>query len=377
MPSIAYYLVVKGKDRKLKYETRYNLVMTALQQGIKPTARFFGVSRNMFRKWLRRFQALRIAGLEELSRAPKRIPHKTDTKMEALAIELKKRLPRFGSRRLKHDFGLKCSHGALLDRIFRQHSLIKRRKRKRQRQNDLRAEKARYKAFERTCNDTKYLTDIPEYWTQAKTLCLPWFQYSHRDVRTGVMLLGYADELSLSHATIFAETVIHWYQSHQIKLEGSTWSYDGGSEYIGSANAKRNSSYQEVLVRVGINGLEIPKTTYNAEVETIHNTIEFEFFEIERFINREDFFKKVTAYQLWYNCLRKNCYRNNKSPLEILKEIAPEINPKLLLLPVIDLDLALENRLTLNSPNSLVGGHDVPRYARRDKILLDKCIVLR
>jgi transposase-like protein len=362
MPPIAYYSVVKGKDQNLKYETRYNLVMTALQQGIKSTARFFGVSRNTVRKWLRRYQTSKITGLEELSRAPKRIPHKTGVRTEARAIELKKRLPRFGAKRLKRDFGLNCSHGAL-DRIFRQHSLIKRRKRKRQRQNDLRGEKARYKAFERTCNDTKHLTDIPEYWTQAKNLSLPWFQYSHRDVRTGVMLLGYADELSLSHATIFAETVIHWYQSHQIKLEGSTWSYDGGSEYIGSANAKRNSSYQEVLAKVGINGLAIRKTTYNAEVETIHNTIEFEFFEIERFTGREDFFKKATAYQLWYNCLRKNCYRNDKSPLEILKEIAPEIDPKVLLLPVIDLDLVMENRLTLNSPSSLAGGHDVPRYA--------------
>ena len=178
------------------------------------------------------------------------------------------------------------------------------------------------------------------------------------------MLLGYADELSLSHATIFAETVIYWYQSHGIELVQSIWSYDGGSEYIGSANAKRNSSYQEILAKVGINGLEIRKTTYNAEVETIHNTIEFEFFEVERFTSREDFFNKVTAYQLWYNCLRKNCYRNDKSPLEILKEIAPEIDPKVLLLPVIDLDLVLENRLILNSQSSLVGGHYVPWHAR-------------
>ena len=371
MPPIAYYSVVKGKDQKLKYETRYNLVMIALQQGIKPTARFFSVSRNTVRKWLRRYQASKIAGLEEFSRAPKQIPHKTDAKTEAIAIELKKRLPRFGSRRLKRDFELNCSHGAL-DRIFRQHCLIKRRKRKRQRQNDLRTEKARYKAFERTCNDTKHLTDIPEYWTQAKNLSLPWFQYSHRDVRTGVMFLGYADELSLSHATIFAETVIQWYQSNGIELLQSIWSYDSGSEYIGSANAKRQSSYQEVLTRVGINGLQIRKTTYNAEVETIHNTVEFEFFEVERFKDRVDFFKKASAYQLWYNCLRKNCYRKDKSPLEILKEIAPEIDPRILLLPVIDLDLVMENQLTLNSPSFLVGGHNVPRYARLLKVFLDK-----
>ena len=362
-PAIGYFTVIRGKDADLKYETRHGLVQMALNTGIKATTRFYAVSRNTVRKWLRRYQVSRIAGLEELSRAPKRIPHKTNALTEALVVAVKERRRRFGSRRLKRDFDLPCSHSTL-DRIYRAHNLLKRRKRKRERRNDLRQEKARLHAFERTCNDTKHLTDIPEYWTQARLLGLPWFQYSHRDVRTGTMLLGFANDLSLSHATVFAELVIKWYQQHQVDLTGSTWNHDGGSEFIGAWNAKEKSSYQRALAAAGINGLQIPKTTYNAEVETIHNTIEFEFFEVERFRNRAEFFRKASSYQWWYNCVRKNGYRQNQSPREILAKVAPKINPSILLLPAIDLDLALEQKVSYTMRCRREGGHDVPRPAR-------------
>jgi transposase-like protein len=362
---IGYYAVVCGKDPKLKYEVRHSLVQMALSQGIKATARFYQVSRNTVRKWLRRYRESRIVGLEEHSRAPKRIPHRTDAATEAWVVAVKEKRRRFGSRRLKRDFNLPCSHSAL-DRIYHAHDLIRRRKRKRQRRNDLRAEKARLRPFERTCNDTKHLTDIPEYWPQARLLGLPWFQYSHRDIRTGVMLLGFADELSLSHSTLFAELVIEWYRQHQIDLVGSMWNHDGGSEFIGAWNAKHKSSYQQALTAAKIDGFQIPKTTYNAEVETIHNTIEFEFFEVERFRDRSDFFQKATSYQWWYNCNRKNGYRQDKSPREILEEIAPEIDSHVLLLPAIDLDSALDVKVTCCMANgeSAQGGHDVPRPAQ-------------
>jgi transposase-like protein len=101
---IGYYAVVCGKDPKLKYEVRHSLVQMALSQSIKAAARFYQVSRNTVRKWLRRYQESRIVGLEEHSRAPKRIPHRTDAATEARVVAIKKKLRRFGSRRLKRDF---------------------------------------------------------------------------------------------------------------------------------------------------------------------------------------------------------------------------------------------------------------------------------
>ena len=57
--------------------------------------------------------------------------------------------------------------------------------------------------------------------------------------------MGNADELSLTHATNFAETVNQRYQSNGIELVQSISTHEGGSEKIRSANAKQQSNYQE------------------------------------------------------------------------------------------------------------------------------------
>ncbi|MEJ2744198.1 MAG: hypothetical protein P8123_00680 [bacterium] len=71
--------------------------------------------------------------------------------------------------------------------------------------------------------------------------------------------------------------------------------------------------------------------------------IEDEFFDIESFRNRKDFFSKVNTYQNFFNLARKNGSRNYKSPLELLTEKASSLNPEILCLPVLDLDLALSS----------------------------------
>ncbi len=209
-------------------------------------------------------------------------------------------------------------------------------------------------------NDTKHLHDIAEYWPQARRLRLPWYEYSHRDVRTRTVFLGFAKELSLSHAAAFTEVLVAWYRLHGVRLRDGVWLHDGGSEYIGSWQAKEPSAFQRLLAEAGIRSLEIPKTTWNAEVETIHNTIEFEFFGVDRFRDRRDFFCKASGYQLWYNLERKNCNRDNKSPREILAEVAPQVDQGVLLLPALDLDGLLALRVSYETRKRQAGGHDVP-----------------
>jgi len=363
MPPIAYFNVVRGKDQRLKYETRYHMVIQADGSGIKPTARYYGVSRNTVRKWLRRYRQNHVSGLTEQSRAPHHIPHKTSRKVAARVIRIKRRLRRYGSKRLVRDYSPGCGHSAF-ERICREKHLMRSRKRRRVRRNDLRALKARYRFGRRTCNDTKHLDDIPEYWPQAIRRGLPLFQYSHRDVRTGAMFLGFANELSLTHAATFTGVLTAWYRAHGVRLRGAVWLHDGGSEYIGSVKAKHPSAFQLALAAAGIRGLQIPKTTYNAEVETIHNTIEFEFFEVERFLDRADFFAKASGYQLWYNCERRNCNRHDQSPLEILRRVAPAVDQRVLLLPALDLDALVDRQVTSIVAAMRKGGHDVPGPAR-------------
>jgi len=73
------------------------MVMPAQDSGIKPAVRHFDVFRNTVRKWLRRYQRSRIAGLPGLSRVPHHIPPKTAAKTKAKVIRLKWRLRKSGS----------------------------------------------------------------------------------------------------------------------------------------------------------------------------------------------------------------------------------------------------------------------------------------
>ena len=248
-------------------------------------------------------------------------------------------------------------------RILKEQGLLHRRKRKRQRRNDLREIKAQWRVGQVTCTDTKDLSDLPAYWVQMKRLGLPAWQYTWREVRSGLMFLGYAQERSLQHATVFAETILAWTSEQGMELEGSRWQTDGGSEFIGSWQAKKKSDFIKVLERHKISHFQIPKTTYNADVETTHNLIELEFFDIERFKDREDFFTKVSTYQRWFNILRKNSYKANKSPLDILREAAPEISTAIVKLPALDLDRLVRQKIAdlIQSPSS--GGYHLPGHA--------------
>lgn len=64
------------REMKNPFNHRRRLVDFARQQGIKAAAREFRSTVPTVRKWLRRYQAQGLKGLEELSRAPHRCPHK-------------------------------------------------------------------------------------------------------------------------------------------------------------------------------------------------------------------------------------------------------------------------------------------------------------
>ena len=77
----------------------------------------------------------------------------------------------------------------------------------------------------------------------------------------------------------------------------------------------------------------------------MHNTIGFEFFDIEAFSSWDTFFDKATTYGLYYNLLRKNSNSGDRSPLDTLKESGERINPAVLTLPALDLDKLLAKTL--------------------------------
>jgi len=152
--SAPYFTLVR--EMRDAYNHRLRLVAHARQHGIKPTARLFQTTVPTVRKWLRRYQQQGPRGLLELSRAPHHQPCKTPASIEQQVVALRQQLFTLGARRLIREFDLPLSHRAL-ERIWRQHGLLKKRQRKYQRKQDLAHIKATWRVFQQISADTKDL----------------------------------------------------------------------------------------------------------------------------------------------------------------------------------------------------------------------------
>jgi len=212
--------------------------------------------------------------------------------------------------------------------------------------------------FQQIDVDTKNLRDIPEYWQPLKGLNLPQYQYTARDVATGLLFLGYSNELSLAYATVFAERIIKHMQACGIDLDGVCWRSDNGSEFIGSWQARADLAFTQAIQRInGQTHRTIPpgQHRFQADVETVHNLMEQEFHEVESFTGRQDFLAAADQYQLFFNLARCNSAKENKTPWELVNQKLTNPDPMLPLLSVPYLDELHES--ILHSPAE--GGYDV------------------
>ena len=301
--SARYFDLVR--EMKNAYNHRLRLVESARQRGIKPTARLFVTTVPTVRKWLRRYQQLGPSGLLEVSRAPHLQPRKTPSALEQQLVALRKSLPTFGARRLIREFDLPISHRAL-DRIWRAHGLLRKRRRKYQRKQDLAHIKATWALFQQISADTKDLDDIPHYWTQAQRFHLPVIQYTARDVRSGLLFWSFAQQRSSTLSAVFAARIQQHLDRYGISLRDLVWQTDNGGEFKGDFPAALGDS-QHVRIPPAAH-------TYQSDVETVHRLEEDEFFHLEDFRSRGDFLAKVHTYQLYFNLVRPNSHKDHLSP---------------------------------------------------------------
>lgn len=352
------------------------MVQHAAEHGIKPAARAFGCQPRIVRKWLGRWRQDNHSrrSLMDRSRAPKTCPHKAPKEMEKLVLRERDKAPCLGARRLKEFCDIPISEGAIT-RILRQNGRTKRRKKKYEKKRDMRAIKAKLAAFSSLQADTKYLNDIPYYVEQlARNDNLPLFQYTLRDVKTGGVFMGFAKELSESHASCFIAAVLHHLKRCSRLARGTVVQTDNGAEYSGmERKIKTDRGFTHVvrdLFKATHRFIPPGKKNHQADVETIHERVEAEFFDIEHFASRQEFFLKASAWQLWWNTTRKNGYKGNRSPDQILLEELPDRQANVWLLPALDLDNLMNaraNRAIANKDNQR--GYYVPALTEKIKFL--------
>lgn len=364
MCPISYYTMIRKSKEKTYF--RLQLVMYAKEHRVKPTAKDFNTTPKTVRKWLRRYNTEGFAGLEDKSKAPHNIPHKTNIEVEKEIIKLKSQYKTWGALRLKKDFNLPCSE-KVISRVYKENHLTRRKRKKHQTKNDLRKIKQQWELFSHNLIDTKELIDIPEYWIQMKMFNLPPVQYTYREVVSGLQFIAFASEKSLTYATIFIEKIKKHLISCGVALTDSTiWQTDNGSEFIGSWQAKDKSAFTKVIEETEPKciHLTIPPGAHRwqADIETVHRLIEDEFYEIEKFYSNKDFLNKATSYQYFFNVVRPNYSKCGKPPIQIIQERNPEIDPEIALFPVVFLDDLSKNMVNQLSTKDTMGGYHLPSY---------------
>lgn len=342
-----YYKMICSNNHR--FDIRRSMVEHALMHGISEAAREHKTTRVTVRKWVKRFKSEGIAGLEERSRAPKSCPHKASRADELRVLEHRKRTPGFGAARLKNEFGLKPSIGAI-GRIIREHGLARKPKKKHHKKNDLREVKKQYAPFTFFKMDVKYLNDIPNYWTYLQ-LGLPRFQYTIVDVRTGAVFLAFAHQYGVLESTNVVLRLLLHVEEHGVNIANVRIQTDGGSEFEGTSVRRNPEGFTRTIESMGAEHNCVPgRPNAQAEAESLHSRIEPEFFDIEHFANHADFWQKIATWQNHYNLKRKNSGRDWLCPRQILNQIEPERDTAIFLLPPVHVDTLLTTQ----------GGYHVP-----------------
>ena len=345
-----YNIMISDRSQNSQILIRQRMVRYAQQHGNKPAARHFGCDVRTVREWKKRFDSGGTGALKNKSRAPHTCPHKTSKEVEEQIVSKGKMTPCYGPKRLKYfNPSLKTSEGAIY-RILKEKGLLRKHRKKYQRKQDLRDVKAKYKSLTHHQEDVKHLYDIPEYWTQMTSLKLPKYEYTIRDTKSGFTVVGFADEYSEQYSTMLTETYLRHLASFDIDLREVTIQTDNGSEFgARKKDVKTPGFVNMIIVEHKANHQYIPPgcSNANADVESFHATIEREFFDLEQFGSREEFFKKAQVYQSFYNFTRPNFSKKGKTPLQIFLEDRPGVSPEVLNFPVYDLDALFRQKMEL------------------------------
>ena len=339
-----------------RYILRQKMVAYARQQGIKAAVRVFGCDRNTVRKWVRRYEPMRPSTLQEQSRRPRHCPHKTPEPVVGLVVRLRKQTG-FGAARLKREFHVPCGHQAI-KRIMREHQMSRPRKKKHKVKKALREVKRHWELFSQLSADTKYLDDIPQYWPEMKRLGLPRFQYTVREVVSGLCFTGYADEISKSYTSLLAEQVSAHLAYHGVPLSTVEWQTDNGIEFL---DRPPHRGFPSLIRALGSDHHFIPPKAYTwqSDVETVHRLVEDEFFDRESFLSRRQFWSKLTTYWLYFNLARPNSGKEYQTPLQIIRSRAPHLQPSIAVWQPLDLGRLHAH---YDRPSKYQGGDDLPPH---------------
>lgn len=332
-----YILAYKAKSQMEKI--RQSMVTYALNYSVKEASDTFECHRNTVSKWVNRYKKYGNEGLKDFSRAPKNIPHKIVDESIVKEICKYRDKKEYGSYRLKKQYNLTPSNMAI-HRILVDNNKIKTKVKKHKHRKDLWYIKKTFKTLETKLQlDGKILTDIPHYFKQYKILGLPKWQFTLRDVKSGITYISYMSTEDGVRACSFIVYVFEHFIRHGIDVSKITIQVDGASFAV-NLKGLNKTMFQTLVEDIYKAKLKIVPggKTKQSDVETFHRLIEDEFYKRETFSSVNNFYAKAYKYIYEFNYIRLNSHKDWHTPLYFLKQDRPEISPEILDLPPIWLD---------------------------------------
>lgn len=244
-----------------------------------------------------------------------------------------------GPLNLKHQYDIPVSASTIYRYLKKKPGVMKPRRKKWRQSKDLRAIKQKYKAFEHVQVDGKVLYDIPAFYPYYISCHVPTLQFTFTCQKTGASFISYADGETMMAGCTFIVYVFEHLKRYGINVKKIRLKTDSGSYAIGSVRSFKKSAFTQLIqTTYGAKHRFIKHKNQNADVERFHGLIEEYFYKRTQPNNQADFFKKAFEYSIWHNTLRKNGSKSWKTPLQILKEDYPNIQPEVLQLPPIYLN---------------------------------------
>lgn len=355
-------------------EARRKLVETYMSTGnLSQTARLWGTSRHLVRKWVRRYQEEGVSGLADRSRRPRRSPKRTPAELEEKVIEARERTG-YGRKRLSwylfREEDLVLSPNTIRHILRRHGFTTKRKPRKRFYPAHWAWEEER--PFSLAQVDLKDVLDKEtlgtELWDWLRKRKLPRYQWTFLEGRTRLRFLAWSYRPTLTNGLCFMSLVMLWLRSYGIEGEVA-WQTDWGEEFGGSNPTKLAELQERWYEPVGARLTRIPpgKKSYNGRVERSHRTDDEEFYIpfLAGIHNGRELLQRAGGWVYFYNLVRPHYGEGmeGKTPFEKLRELGYELPEESALFPPIILDRVSVD-WALEGGNDLLAHYSGQRPAR-------------
>ncbi|MEO0082566.1 MAG: helix-turn-helix domain-containing protein [candidate division WOR-3 bacterium] len=304
---VYYGELYRQRKKQASMIGREKLVAIHAQTGsISATARRCKTSRNVVRKWVRRFEAEGLAGLGDRSRRPRHSPNRTPEAVQERILAERDKTGK-GRKRLAWELAL---NEWTVRNVLRQHGRCRKRKLRHVLYPAVWAWDVRV-PFTLAQVDVKDVLDKGALGTAKYTryirLGLPRYQWTFCEAKTRFWLLAYSYELNQSNGLLFVALVMAWVRSYGIQTEVN-WQEDWGMEFGGDNAAKLLELDRQWYRPYGAVLRRAPKGRkgYQGRVERSHRTDDEEFYLslLERIGSVGEFLEYAGRWQYYYNVRR-------------------------------------------------------------------------